>query len=72
MNNEKNLIIYCKYCGALAGQESKCPVGDHGYHTMIKSNEMVVCKYCAKHPGNPTKCPVGDHGFHTFVEESRL
>ena len=67
MNNEK-LIVYCRYCGSIAGNEGKCPV-TNGSHSMTKSNEPVVCRYCGKTQGNATKCPI-TNGSHSFQKES--
>ncbi len=60
--SESNRLVYCEYCGALAGEPSQCLV--YKSHKFVATSVMVVCQYCGAVPGTPTTCAVyRSHGF---------
>jgi hypothetical protein len=56
-------MVYCKGCGALAGEKTRCLAWDS--HSLASTTVPVVCYVCGTIPGNPTYCHV-HHNEHDF------
>lgn len=63
--SESSELVYCRNCGAIAGEPTECPVYSDG-HRFTKTKEPVVCRNCGAVPGRPTECPVYSDG-HRFA-----
>jgi RNA polymerase subunit RPABC4/transcription elongation factor Spt4 len=53
--SESNQLVYCKHCGAVAGQPTECPRFES--HDFRSTKVPVVCSHCGAVPGRPTECP---------------
>lgn len=62
-NNGK--IVYCRRCGALAGQQSTC-TGLNTYHDFVTGSGTIYCKRCGIAVGKQSEC-TGLNTYHNFV-----
>jgi len=64
-------VIFCVYCGQIAGRPTKCPVRsgrDHEFRT--KNIGLWLCVYCGATIGTGTICPVRSGRDHEFRDKS--
>jgi ribosomal protein S27E len=62
---ESDKIVFCRRCGAIAGEPTKCP----GYksHDFATTTAPLICERCGASLGHPTKCPGWKyHSFRRF------
>lgn len=60
-------IVYCTYCGLIAGQPGKCTHSDgHRFLEAEPDCSVVYCMNCAVVPGGATQCLSQEK--HSFVE----
>jgi ribosomal protein S27E len=67
--SESNEIVYCKRCGQIAGEPTKCT---HGYesHDFRRTSEPLVCRRCGATVGTASLCTHGyeSHDFRSVLE----
>ena len=53
--SESEKIVYCRRCGQVAGEPTKCP----GYtgHDFASTTVPLVCARCGAMLGHASKCP---------------
>jgi len=62
MYSESEEIIYCRRCGQIAGEPTKCP--GYSSHDFASTTSALVCARCGVFIGKATKCP--GYSSHKF------
>lgn len=57
---------YCKWCGAIPGPSTKCPIFEYTGHSWTPMQDMY-CKWCGAVPGKATKCPIFKYIGHSWT-----
>jgi len=62
-NNGKT--VYCRRCGAIAGQQTAC-IGVYTYHDFTSGSGIIYCRRCGVFVGQRTAC-TGLNTYHDFT-----
>lgn len=52
--SESSDVVYCKCCGQLAGEPSKCTA--YTEHSFARTTVSLICKRCGASIGRSTRC----------------
>ena len=67
--SESSEVIYCRRCGQIAGEPTKCT---HGYesHDFRRTSVPVICRRCGASIGRATNCThvYESHDFRPIPE----